>query len=164
MDHLAVVLLGSNLGDRYKNLDDAASFLQGIAMQIEHTSSTYDSSAWGKTDQPDFLNRVISIKTDLIPTDLLGRLLDIENKMKRERSEKWGPRTIDLDILFYDDLVYADEELHIPHPGIATRRFTLIPLCELYPDFIHPVYQVSLLHLLDKCEDRGRVQLYSKPN
>lgn len=162
MNHLAILLLGSNMGERETNLNAAEFHINAIATSIELRSSTYQSNAWGKTDQPDFLNRVISIRTDLFPTALLSALLEIEKKLKRERTEKWGPRTIDIDLLFFDDLVYVDENLHIPHPGIASRRFTLIPLCEIYPGFIHPVYGTSLHDLLTNCKDQGQVIIYSK--
>ncbi|MBK7887070.1 MAG: 2-amino-4-hydroxy-6-hydroxymethyldihydropteridine diphosphokinase [Bacteroidetes bacterium] len=164
MNHLAIILLGSNLGDRLNNLTEAEACIKTFASSIELISKTYRSTAWGKTDQPDFLNKVISIKTNLIPTELLNKLLEAEQKLKRERLEKWGPRTIDLDLLFFDDLVYADDNLLIPHPGIASRRFTLIPLCELYHDFLHPIYGVTLQQLLDNCTDQGKVEIFETEN
>ena len=164
MNHLAIILLGSNLGDRLNNLTEAEASIKTFASSIELTSKTYQSTAWGKTDQPDFLNKVISIKTDLIPTELLKKLLETEQKLKRERLEKWGPRTIDLDLLFFDDLVYADDNLQIPNPGIASRRFTLIPLCEIYNDFPHPIYGVTLQQLLNNCTDQGKVEIFDSEN
>lgn len=162
MNHLAILLLGSNMGDRVLHLDEAEKHIQSFAKSIEQRSNTYTSNAWGKTDQADFLNRVISIRTDLLPDELLKKLIHIEQQMKRVRLEKWGPRIIDLDILLFDDLVYVDEDLKIPHPGIVSRKFTLVPLCELYPDFIHPVYGLSLKHLLDNCKDTGHVSPYAE--
>ncbi len=162
MDHLAVILLGSNLGDRERNLNEAAELIGKMALHVDRVSKTYSSNAWGKTDQPDFLNRVMGIKTNLIPSGLLKKLLETEQLLKRIRTEKWGPRIIDLDILFFDDLVYSDAALQIPHPGISSRRFTLIPLCEIYPDYIHPVYGIQVSRMLEKCEDRGIVEIYEK--
>lgn len=157
MEHLAILLLGSNLGNRQQHLETAERYLQSIVGKIEKKSAIYASRAWGKTDQPDFLNRVISFNTDSTPMDLLDKLLAIESKFGRVRTEKWGPRVLDLDILYYDDLVYSDNRLTIPHPGISGRRFTLVPLCEIYPEKLHPVYQLNNMTLLDKCTDQGEV-------
>lgn len=150
--------MGSNLNDRLGQLQIAERYIHAGAGKIVEQSSVYETSAWGKTDQPDFLNKVLGIDTMLTPTELLDKLLDIEQKMGRERKERWDARTIDLDILFYDTLVYTDARLIIPHPGIAHRKFTLVPLAEVIPSFVHPVFNKSLKELLEVCEDPGAVK------
>jgi 2-amino-4-hydroxy-6-hydroxymethyldihydropteridine diphosphokinase len=161
MKHNAIILLGSNLDQRERNLEQAERFIQSVIGKPILSSSVYESSAWGVKAQPDFLNKVIQVETILNPFELLKTLLEIELKLGRIRTEKWGPRTIDLDILFYDDLVYYDDQLTIPHAGIPCRRFTLLPLVEILPDYIHPVYAKPLTWLLERCEDQGKVQPYS---
>jgi len=153
MQHTAFLLLGSNLGDRMVNLATARWFIGKNVGQISDSSSIYETGAWGKTDQPDFLNQVIIVNTHLSPQSLMTQLLNIESEMGRERSEKWGERIIDLDILFYDKRIVAQKKLTIPHPGIPTRRFTLCPLQELAPDFIHPVENKTIAQLLNECQD-----------
>lgn len=161
MVHRAYLLLGSNLNDRHAQLQTAERYIQSGAGKIIVQSSVYETSAWGKTDQPAFLNKVIAIDTLLNPFELLEKLLDIELKMGRERKERWEARLIDLDILLYDHLVYTDAHLTIPHPGIPTRRFTLIPLNEIAGNEIHPVYNKTIQELLHNCEDPGKVNKIS---
>jgi 2-amino-4-hydroxy-6-hydroxymethyldihydropteridine diphosphokinase len=154
------ILLGSNLGDREQHLSKAREKIQKAGCTITLTSSIYQTSPWGKTNQPDFLNQVICITTKFNALELLGILLQIETALGRIRSEKWGERTIDLDILFYDNQVIAREDLTIPHPGISSRRFTLVPLCEISAEFIHPVLQENLKTLLEKCPDLSLVEKF----
>lgn len=157
MVHRAYILLGSNLNDRHAQIQAAERFIQAGAGKIIQQSSLYETAPWGKTDQPDFLNKILAIETAHTPMELLDKLLEIELKMGRERKERWDARLIDIDILFYDDLVYSDARLVIPHPGIAHRKFTLVPLIEIIPDFIHPVFNKNLRELLTNCEDPGTV-------
>ncbi|PZR33762.1 MAG: 2-amino-4-hydroxy-6-hydroxymethyldihydropteridine diphosphokinase, partial [Azospira oryzae] len=124
-------------------------------------SSLYQTSAWGKTDQPDFLNQVIEISYEGDPFLLLKSLLDIESKMGRVRIEKWGTRIIDIDILFYGNTIVNGSDLRVPHPQIPYRRFTLIPLVEIAPDFIHPVLHQSNTQLLHECTDLLEVKKLS---
>ncbi|MBL7923249.1 MAG: 2-amino-4-hydroxy-6-hydroxymethyldihydropteridine diphosphokinase [Bacteroidia bacterium] len=161
MKHQAILLLGSNLEDRLRMLELGEQNIEALAGKVMARSSIYSSAAWGNTDQPDFLNRVIGIETEQTPADLLRCLLRIELLHGRARKEKWGPRTLDIDILYYDDLVYQDELLIIPHPGIAGRRFTLVPLCELFPEYIHPVCGRSNQWLLENCKDTSGVALFN---
>lgn len=114
----------------------------------------YETAAWGNTKQAAFLNQVISIRTNLPPDDLMKKLLEIEQKLGRLRSEKYGPRTIDLDILFYDALIYHSAIVTLPHPAIQDRKFVLIPLAELSPGKIHPVYKKTIRTLLNECADQ----------
>ena len=154
------ILLGSNLGDREQHLSKAREKIQKAGCAITRTSSIYQTSPWGKTNQPDFLNQVICITTKFNALELLGILLQIETALGRIRSEKWGERTIDIDILFYDNQVIAREDLTIPRPGISSRRFTLVPLCEIAAEFIHPVLQENLKTLLEKCPDLSLVEKF----
>lgn len=147
------ILLGSNLGDRQENLDRARLEISRNMGPIITASSLYKTAAWGNTDQPDFYNQVISIHSSHDPMKLLSGIQLIEQKMGRIRKEKWGPRIIDIDILFYGNLVSSSEELTIPHPGIPNRKFTLLPLAEIAPDFIHPILKKSILEMLEACQD-----------
>jgi len=153
MQHQAVLLLGSNEGDSMKFLRFAMSEIEIWVGKIVTSSSIYRSKAWGNTQQADFLNSVLHVQTNLDPLKLLKTILTIEQSAGRTRSEKWGPRCLDIDILYYDDIVYKDDQLLIPHAGICNRRFTLVPLCELIPEHIHPVTGKTNQWMLDHCSD-----------
>jgi len=152
------LLLGSNLGDKKYNLATAREHIKAAIGEIITSSSIYETAAWGKTNQPAFLNQVIQVKTSVTPEQLLQKINHIESEMGRIRVEKWGERLIDIDILYYNHEVVQTEKLHIPHPGIPERRFTLMPLTEIAPDFIHPVLQKSNVSLLQLCEDSLEVK------
>ncbi len=155
------LLLGSNLGDRQRNLLLAKRSIEALAGKIIMQSSIYETEAWGKTDQEAFLNQVIEIDSQYTPQVLLSLLLRIEIDLGRERKEKWGPRIIDLDILFCGDEIISTTDLTLPHPAIAERRFTLIPLVEIAPNFIHPKLKKSCRQLLEECQDLLEVKLFS---
>jgi 2-amino-4-hydroxy-6-hydroxymethyldihydropteridine diphosphokinase len=143
--------LGSNLGDRKKNLQDAITRLQESGfVTIVSISRFYDTEAQGFKDQPDFLNCVIKVMTPLEPEELLAMLKEIEKKMGRTETERWGPRVIDLDILFYDTLVLRNNGLRIPHPDAHKRWFVLKPMSDIDPDFEHPVLKKSIRQLLEE--------------
>jgi len=132
--------LGSNLGDRKDYINRAISRLVSHhEIEMLKASSIIETAAFGKTDQPDFLNCVIKLDTTFSPFELLQLCLTIETNLGRIRYEKWGPRTIDIDLLLYEDLVIDEDHLIVPHSGIPERRFVLISLNELCPDYIHPV-------------------------
>jgi len=158
MDTPIFILLGSNLGDRQKNLDQARQEISRNIGEIITTSSIYKTAAWGNTHQPEFYNQVIEIRSLHDPAQLILDTQLIEQNMGRIRKEKWGPRIIDIDILFYGDSVSSTERLTIPHPEIANRRFTLLPLAEVAPDFIHPLLKKSVLQLLEVCKDELAVE------
>lgn len=132
MIHTVYLALGTNLGDRMVNLAQALVLLTPVA-RLRNCSRVYETPPWGYLDQPAFLNMVIEAETDLEPPALLENLKFLEEKIGREKSFRFGPRLIDLDILFYDDLVQQTDSLQIPHPRIPERAFVLVPLAELAP-------------------------------
>ena len=146
------LLLGTNKGDKNSNLEVSMSLLQRKAT-LKTKSSLYETAAWGKTDQPSFLNQVIEVNTEQTPEELLEFILSIELEMGRIRKEKWGERLIDIDILYYGTKVVHIENLSIPHPEIQNRRFTLAPLVEICPTFVHPIFGKTQKQLLQACED-----------
>lgn len=156
--HKVFVLLGSNQGKRKQFLSKAKKLLAEQCGKIVRESSVYETAAWGNNKQAYFLNQVIIISTNLSADNLMQSLLLIENKLGRVRKEKFGPRTIDLDILFYDDLVYHSAVVTIPHPAIQDRRFVLIPLIEIAPRKRHPVYLKTVSALLKECTDMLNVK------
>jgi 2-amino-4-hydroxy-6-hydroxymethyldihydropteridine diphosphokinase len=152
------LLLGSNQGDRRLSLSGAQVAITEQIGPIINSSSIHMSSAWGHTEQPDFLNQVVEIRTELEPVELLDEILKIEIQLGRIRFKKWGPRIIDIDILYYGNKVIQSEGLTIPHMGIPARRFTLEPLKEIAPDFVHPVLHKTNTELLILCNDSLGVQ------
>lgn len=155
------LLLGTNLGKRINNLRLAVQALEQDVGQAVMVSSVYESEAWGKTDQPSFLNQAVTINTKFEAEEVLKKILSIEERLGRKRMEKWGERTIDIDILFFGDQVRDSVDLIIPHPQLANRRFTLIPLNEIAPDFVHPIHKKTVAELLAACPDGLKVTWYS---
>lgn len=151
--HTAYILLGSNMGRRKSFLQKASKHIRKRVGIITRSSSIYQTAAWGKTNQPEFLNQVLEVNTESTASACLHLLLKIESEMGRVRSEKNAPRTIDLDILYFDGLILNTPSLTIPHPFILERRFVLTPLQEISPDYLHPVYQKSNTALLQQCSD-----------
>lgn len=147
------LLLGTNLGEKEKNLINAINFLETHPIKVINRSSLYETAAWGKTDQPTFINQVIQIETALKPQSLLDIILSVEIKLGRIRKEHWGERLIDIDILYFNDVIINTSTLNIPHPGIPKRRFTLIPLVEIAENHIHPSYFKDQKTLLKECDD-----------
>lgn len=144
------IALGSNMGDRLNYLEKALScFKQYHQLELKKASSVYETPPWGKTDQSPFLNCVLEIDTSFTPQMLLETLREIERQLGRERKEKWGPRTIDLDILLYGDEIINTTDLTIPHPRMSQRAFVMIPLIEIAPDLIHPVFKKTMKELAD---------------
>lgn len=159
--HKNIVLgLGSNLGDREKNLLLAIKKINEQAGTVSAVSSLYKTEPWGKGDQPDFLNQVIVLESLLHPLPLLRKLQVIEGELGRKKTVKWGPRLLDIDILFFGSEIIAQENMTIPHPAIADRKFVLQPLCEIMPSFIHPLLQKTSRQLLEECRDELKVKLY----
>ncbi|MCK5051249.1 MAG: 2-amino-4-hydroxy-6-hydroxymethyldihydropteridine diphosphokinase [Candidatus Cloacimonetes bacterium] len=141
--------LGSNLGDKLKFITKAIDQISKLKnVRITRTSSMIVTAPYGKTDQPDFINCVIELDTDLLPEELLKKCLYIENQLGRIRKEKWGPRTIDIDMLFYEGEIINTELLVLPHPQLHKREFVLTSLNELCPDLIHPVLNKKISDIL----------------
>jgi 2-amino-4-hydroxy-6-hydroxymethyldihydropteridine diphosphokinase len=151
--NLAYLLLGSNIGDAVGNVAKAMTAIEQNCGTLVKTSSLYETAAWGKTNQQNFINQVVFIKTTLLPHELLQHILIIEQNMGRVRTEKYAARIIDIDILFYNREVIQEPNLVIPHPEMIHRRFVLTPLAEIVPYKIHPVFKKSLKHLLQECTD-----------
>lgn len=150
----AYLLTGGNLGKREDNLAKARALLAEHCGEISKTSSLYETAAWGKTDQPSFLNQALEIKTKLNARQLIRRVLKVEKMMGRVRKEKLGPRIIDIDILLFNDEVHDISFLKIPHPEMQNRRFVLIPLAEIAATVVHPVLKKNIIQLLDECPDK----------
>lgn len=154
-DVIAYIALGSNIGNREANLNQAVEMLNStVGIQVSKVSKYYDTVPVGYTDQPNFLNAAVEIKTDLTADELLGVCSDIEGKLKRKRMIHWGPRTIDLDIILFGNLVMDDELLTIPHPRMHEREFVLEPLNEIAPEAIHPLYNKNICKLYHEILDK----------
>jgi 2-amino-4-hydroxy-6-hydroxymethyldihydropteridine diphosphokinase len=147
MEHTVYLALGTNLGDRVANLRVAIEALPPTVHPLAF-SPIYETAPWGVTDQPNFLNQVIRAETSHSPQELLVYLKKLEQKLGRRPAVRYGPRQIDLDILFYDDLVFETPELTIPHPRLAERAFVLIPLADLSPVLNHPVLNKTVRELV----------------
>lgn len=146
-------MLGSNLGDRFGILRKAKESLEAKFGSSSMASSFYATAAWGKTEQPDFINQVLLFDCSLSPQQVLDILLTTEEELGRIRKEKWGPRTIDIDLLVYGDHIVKDTNLTVPHPELHNRRFTLVPLCELAANERHPQLEQTYTSLLETCKD-----------
>jgi dihydroneopterin aldolase/2-amino-4-hydroxy-6-hydroxymethyldihydropteridine diphosphokinase len=148
--HKAFIALGSNLGDKEKNLTDAIEIINSKDTKVLSKSKFYETKPVGYLDQDNFINAAIKVKTLLTPKQLIKKLLNIELELKRERVIRWGPRTIDLDVLLYDDLVTSMEEIIIPHPRMHERAFVLEPLADIAAYEIHPLLRKRIINLLDE--------------
>ncbi|HKO79601.1 MAG TPA: 2-amino-4-hydroxy-6-hydroxymethyldihydropteridine diphosphokinase [Chitinophagaceae bacterium] len=155
----AYLLTGGNMGNRQENLAAAYNYIDQQCGKVIKASSLYETAAWGKNDQPSFLNQVLEIQTDLTPRQLLKKILDIERQIGRIREEKYGPRIIDIDILLFNDEIHNYTSLKIPHPELQNRRFVLVPLAEIAPAVIHPVFKKTIAELLAICPDKLEVSL-----
>ncbi len=155
----AYLALGSNLGDRRRMLASAVALLADDDLRVVRRSRVYETPPWGKPDQPAFLNQVIEVETSLDPEALLGRCHRVEDRLGRVRSARWGPRTIDIDILLYADVVVRRPDLVIPHAEMRRRAFVLVPLAEIAPGVRLPTgetVETLLAQLPDR--DAARVQ------
>src|SRR5512138_373431 len=149
----AYLLIGGNLGDRKENLSKAIELINEQCGVVRKASSLYETAAWGITDQPSFLNQALEISTSHNAKQLMRKILRIEEMMGRVRKEKFGPRIIDIDILFYKNEIHDLRFLKIPHPELQNRRFVLTPLAEIDPGLQHPVLNKTIAELLEECPD-----------
>jgi len=137
--------LGSNLGNKQNYITNAIKYISELEnVEIKKTSSIITTKPYGKIDQPDFLNCVVELNTNILPKELLKKCLNIENQLGRSRKGKWGPRTIDIDMLFYEDKIMNTKLLVLPHPELHKREFVLISLNELCPDLVHPILKKKI--------------------
>ena len=149
--------LGGNLGNTREIFEGAYPLIEKKIGKISVYSSIYQTEAWGPILQADFLNQVLLVNTSLKAEACLAEMLEIEREFGRERKERWGPRTLDLDILYYGDQVIAESDLSIPHPRIAERKFILTPLAEIAPTFSDPASRKTMVALLEECTDNSQV-------
>tara|TARA_E500000331_G_C16804259_1_gene517959 strand:- start:48 stop:533 length:486 start_codon:yes stop_codon:yes gene_type:complete len=156
------IQLGGNLGNRKGFLEKACELISENIGQVVKKSMIYESTPWGVGNQGYFLNQVLLIKTRFNPFELLEKILEIEKIMGRIRLEKWGERIIDIDVLFYDDIILETETLCIPHSHISKRRFVLKPMSDIASEYLHPKLNQTITELLEKCLDDEKVELYEE--
>jgi 2-amino-4-hydroxy-6-hydroxymethyldihydropteridine diphosphokinase len=161
--NIAYIGFGSNINDRLTFIRKAANEIeQHNNCKIIKFSSVYETKPFGETDQPDFLNAVAKTTTSLPVLELFRFLKDIEKKLGRKETYKWGPREIDLDLLFYNDIVFSDENLTVPHPGIPQRDFVLIPLIEIEPALFHPVLKQKISDIYIPESKRNIIRVFNQ--
>ena len=154
------LLFGSNQGDKLQLLEQACNYINNRCGMLVERSSLYNSEPWGFEAEEWFLNVLLVVETELDPDTLMDRLMDIERELGRVRHpeiEGYTSRTVDLDILYYGDQIVRTAKVTAPHPRLPERRFALMPLCELVPDFLHPESGLSQQQLLEKCHDTSKV-------
>jgi 2-amino-4-hydroxy-6-hydroxymethyldihydropteridine diphosphokinase len=163
MNH-AYLLTGGNLGNRAESLKNAVAMIAGSAGNVLQLSSLYETAAWGTKDQPDYLNQAVLLETKQTASDLLHTLLNIEKQLGRFRQEKYGARVIDIDILFFNNEIVKEHDLIIPHPHIQNRRFVLVPMVEIAPEYCHPILNKTMAELLEVCPDPLNVKKFRPLN
>lgn len=156
--HTAILISGSNEGNRRELLKQGRQLLSAEAGNILRHSGIYETASWGREDLPAHLNQVLILATPFDPFTLLSNIHSIEHRLGRSRQERWGLRTLDIDILFFDQEIVHQDRLHIPHPRLQDRRFVLVPLAELVPDLIHPEFHKTIATLLQECKDNLPVE------
>ena len=157
--HRIYLHLGSNLGDRLGHLLKAKFLIQRKIGHIQTLSQVYETEAWGKTDQAQFYNQAILVCTKMTAHQVLDTIHEIEKQLGRKRSEYWGPRTIDIDILFFENEIINTKKLTLPHPRLHERNFVLVPLLEIASDFVHPSLNKSIKELHEHSPDKLQVTM-----
>lgn len=156
------LLIGGNVGDRLCNLQQAVSVIDRTCGRVVRQSAIYETAAWGMNDQQPFLNQALLIETTLTAFQLLERVLEAETQLGRVRKERYGPRVIDIDLLFFNYDMISAPELTIPHPEIQNRRFALTPMAAIAADYLHPVLGKTIQVLLDECLDTLEVKVWKE--
>ena len=150
---IVYIQTGSNQGDRLAHLNMARSYIEDVAGTVIQASRIFKTAAWGVEEQPDFLNQVLEVRTELEPETLLDTVLNIELEMGRVRIQKWGQRLIDIDLLYYDKLIIKSEKLTLPHPYLQERNFVLYPLNDIAPQLVHPILKKTTRELMKASQD-----------
>ena len=164
MKNSVFILQGSNIGNRQETLDKAKIIIDEYIGSIQSESPLYESEPWGFECDTWFLNRVLKVKTSFNPQILLKKILEIEKQLGRVRDvekKSYSSRSIDLDILYFNQDIVKEKDLEIPHPKIQLRKFTLLPLCDIAPNLLHPVLLQSNIQLLNNCEDKTQVRIFN---
>ena len=160
--HKVYLHLGSNQGDRLQMLNDSLGQIGEKIGKIQLKSSVYETEPWGLKDQANFLNMAIEVKTKLTVEEVFNISKEIEQTLGSPKQVKWGPRSIDIDILYFDNEIIDTEKLKLPHPQLYNRNFVLIPMMEIAGDYIDPIKNVSIDELYDVCTDTCEVFLYEE--
>lgn len=155
------LLLGSNLGDRAGLLQTTVERIGERIGAVTQASALYETAPWGGIEQPAFLNQVLEVSTIMAPEEVLRIILGIEHESGRVRYERWGARHLDIDILYFGKTVMDTPRLTVPHPRLHERRFTLVPLAEIAPNFVHPVLEKTNSELLEVCSDKEEVKKWA---
>ncbi|HMN23151.1 MAG TPA: 2-amino-4-hydroxy-6-hydroxymethyldihydropteridine diphosphokinase [Ignavibacteriaceae bacterium] len=162
--NIAFIGIGSNVGNRINNIKSAIELINKLAeTSVEKVSSIYETMPFGDVEQNNFLNAVIEIFTAVNSKELFTELKNIEQKLGRIKREKWGPREIDLDILLFNDLIISDEIITLPHKGIIYRDFVMIPLIEIEPELIHPVFSKKIFEFVTELKTKNIINKLSEP-
>jgi 2-amino-4-hydroxy-6-hydroxymethyldihydropteridine diphosphokinase len=154
-----ILIIGGNIGDRLSLISQAKQLLNEKIGNVSLISSLYETEAWGEISKGNYLNQIVILESELSAEVILEKALQIEKALGRQREIKWGDRTMDIDILYYGDQMIDTPNLKIPHPYLHLRRFVLVPLAEIAPDFIHPILKSTSTSLLENCEDDSIVKL-----
>jgi len=149
------------MGNRGGNLECACEIISNLEVKVLEKSNIYETEPWGVTEQAKFLNQAVKVETDLSPESLVCICKEVERQLGRVESMKWGPRIIDVDVLFYEDRVVEKETCTIPHRWLHERRFALKPLSEIAGDAVHPVFNKTIFELLESCTDKSDIALQS---